>query len=58
MDLSLLSAPERNHAREIILRCMSDRIFFIEEVFGVKSVYEDEGGVEHLVTSSETPDPA
>lgn len=57
MDLSLLSAPERLAARAVIERSMMDRIFFVEEVLGVKDVYEDEGGVEHLCATGDEVDP-
>jgi phage terminase large subunit len=55
MDLSLLTKDERLHAKEIIERCMVDRIFFIEEVLGVKDVYEDGGGNEHLLNHNDKP---
>lgn len=57
MDLSSLSLAERLHAKEIIERCMVDRIFFIEEVLGVKDIYEDEGGNEHLLNHVDKPIP-
>jgi phage terminase large subunit len=57
MDLSLLAPSERLHAKEIIERCMVDRVFFIEEVLGVKDVYEDEGGNEHLLNHNDKPIP-
>lgn len=53
MDLSLLSPTERLHAKEIIERCMVDRIFFVEHVLGVKDEYEDGKGGTLLVASDD-----
>lgn len=58
MDLSLLTAPERLHAKEIIERCMVDRVFFIEEVLKVQDLYEDEGGNEHYLNHDDKPIPS
>jgi len=57
MDLSLLKLQERMHAKEIIERCMVDRVFFIEEILRVKDVYEDGGGNEHLLNHTDKPVP-
>lgn len=57
MDLSGLTPQERLHAKEIIERCMVDRLFFIEEVLNVKDVYEDEGGNEHFLNHYDKPLP-
>lgn len=58
MDLSILSADERVHAKNIIERCMVDRIFFIEHVLDVKDEYEHKltGAVLRLASDEDRPD--
>lgn len=57
MDLSGLNARERAAARDIIQRCMVDRVFFIEHVLNVKDeyVHKSTGAVIRLARDDERP---
>ena len=53
MDLSNIPAELKQDAIEIIQRCIVDRLYFVEEVLGVKSIYVDEGGDEYELCHDE-----
>lgn len=45
MDLSSLDLEHHADAEDIILRAMEDRVYFVEELLGVKEVIDEEGNV-------------
>lgn len=56
MDLSLLTPAERLEAKQIIERCMVDRVFFVEHVLGVQDEYRTPEGVT-VYRASDDPEP-